>query len=160
MATYTGQNYGAGNRDRIFAGFRRAMLLMAGFSVVMMAVMQLFNRQIAAIFIKEPEVIELGGMALRITSLFYLILGVIYVVRGVLMGIGDGFFALYNGVVEVIGRFTVPLFLTSIPAVGMWGIWWSVGIVWFISGATAWLRYRRYGYKKILELPPGDQGGI
>ena len=23
----------------------------------------------------------------------------------------------------------------------VWGVWWSVGIVWFISGFTAWLRY-------------------
>ena len=78
-------------------------------------------------------------------SYFYVFLGMIYVVRGILNGLGDAFFALFNGIVEVIGRFTVPFILTAIPLFGLWGIWWSVGIVWFISGFTAWLRYL---YKK------------
>lgn len=80
---------------------------------------------------------------------FYVFLGVIYIVRGVLNGVGDSFFALLNGIVEVIGRFTVPIILTMIPFIGLWGIWWSVGIVWFISGLAAWLRYR--WFKKNIE---------
>ena len=98
-------------------------------------------------FVNEAEVIETGAKALRITSLFYIFLGVIYVVRGVLNGMGDAFFALLNGIVEVIGRFTVPILLVSVPLFGVWGIWWSVGIVWFISGFTAWLRYLQYKKK-------------
>lgn len=84
-----------------------------------------------------------------LSSIFYVFLGVIYIVRGVLNGVGDSFFALLNGIVEVIGRFTVPIILTMIPFVGLWGIWWSVGIVWFISGLAAWLRYR--WFKKNIE---------
>ena len=83
----------------------------------------------------------MGARALRITSWFYIFLGVIYVVRGVLNGIGDATFALINGVTEVVGRFVVPVILVAIPLIGVWGIWWSVGIVWFLSGLTAWLRY-------------------
>lgn len=84
-----------------------------------------------------------------LSSIFYVFLGVIYIVRGVLNGVGDSFFALLNGIVEVIGRFTVPIILTMIPFIGLWGIWWSVGIVWFISGLAAWLRYR--WFKKNIE---------
>ena len=84
-----------------------------------------------------------------LSSIFYVFLGVIYIVRGVLNGVGDSFFALLNGIVEVIGRFTVPIILTIIPFIGLWGIWWSVGIVWFISGLAAWLRYR--WFKKNIE---------
>nr|MCR5425397.1 MATE family efflux transporter [Lachnospiraceae bacterium] len=149
LATYTGQNYGANRKDRILDGYRKSLLLMLIFTVLMVAVMQLFSRPITAIFIREPEVIAMGATALRITSLFYFFLGIIYVMRGVLNGLGDGFFALYNGIVEVIGRFTVPVLLTSIPLFGVWGIWWSAGIVWFLSGFTAWLRYRSHG-RKIL----------
>ena len=83
----------------------------------------------------------MGAHALKITCWFYIFLGIIYVVRGVLNGIGDATFALINGVTEVAGRFVVPFALTAVAAIGVWGIWWSVGIVWFLSGATAWLRY-------------------
>ena len=62
-------------------------------------------------------------MALRITSIFYILLGVIYIVRGVLTGVGDAFFALFNGIIEVIGRFTIPIILTAYTPMGVWGIW-------------------------------------
>ncbi len=148
LATFTGQNYGAGKKDRITVGYRKSLLLMAIFSVLMLPVMQLFSEGIIRIFVQDEAVIAMGAQALRITSYFYIMLGLIYVVRGVLNGLGDSFFALLNGIVEVIGRFFVPVMLTGIAAIGLWGIWWSVGIVWSISGITAWMRY--VSYKKRL----------
>lgn len=147
LSTYTGQNYGANKNDRVVLGYKQGLWLMVVFTVVMVPIMQIFGRQITSIFVNDPEVIEMGAVALKITSIFYLFLGVIYVVRGVLNGVGDAFFALLNGIVEVIGRFTVPVILTAIPFIGLWGIWWSVGIVWFVSGLTAWLRYVWYKKK-------------
>ena len=114
---------------------------MAIFSFAMLPVMQFFGSAITGLFVKDAEVISMGSTALKITSFFYVFLGIIYVVRGVLNGIGDAFFSLINGITEVIGRFTVPFLLTAIPVIGLWGIWWSVGIVWFMSALTAWLRY-------------------
>ena len=148
LSTYTGQNYGAKKHDRIIEGYRKSMVMMAIFTIVMIPLIQIFGSPITRLFVKEPEVIEMGAKALRITSWFYIFLGVIYVVRGVLNGIGDATFALINGVTEVVGRFVVPVALVAIPLIGVWGIWWSVGIVWFLSGLTAWLRYI-YMKKKI-----------
>jgi len=145
LSTFSGQNYGAKKYKRVLEGFRKTMMLMAIFTVLVFPIIQIFGSQITAMFVHDPEVIAMGAKAMRITSLFYIFLGVIYIVRGVLNGLGDAFFALLNGIVEVIGRFTVPLLLTMIPAIGVWGIWWSVGIVWFMAGFTAWLRYL---YKK------------
>lgn len=137
--------------DRLEQGYRKSMLLMTVFTLMILLIMQLFGREITSIFVdaSETQVIDMGAMALRISSIFYVFLGVIYIVRGVLNGVGDSFFALLNGIVEVIGRFTVPIILTMIPFIGLWGIWWSVGIVWFISGLAAWLRYR--WFKKNIE---------
>lgn len=141
LSTYTGQNYGANNKDRMKEGYRKSLLLMLIFSIAMVTSMQIFGRNIISLFVNNEEVIKMGAKALRITSIFYLFLGMIYIIRGILNGVGDSFFALYNGVIEVIGRFTVPTLLTMIPFIGVWGLWWSVGIVWFISGLTAWMRY-------------------
>ena len=141
LSTYCGQNYGAKKKDRILLGYKKCFMMMAIFTVVMIPLIQIFGTGITALFVKEPEVIEMGAKALRITSLFYIFLGIIYVVRGVLNGIGDATFALINGVTEVVGRFVVPVALTTVAVIGVWGIWWSVGIVWFLSALTAWLRY-------------------
>lgn len=141
LATFVGQNYGAKKHDRMIDGYKKSMGIMVIFTVVMVTTMQLFGRYITALFVADEAVIEMGAKSLKITSLFYIFLGVIYIVRGLLNGVSDAFFALYNGIIEVIGRFTVPVLLTMIPFIGIWGIWWSVGIVWFISGFTAYLRY-------------------
>ncbi len=147
LSTFTGQNYGARKLDRVESGFRKGMLIMACFSILMLPVMQLFGDNIIRIFVDEPEVIEMGARAIRITSLFYVMLGIIYVVRGVLNGLGDSFFALLNGIVEVIGRFIAPVMLTGVATIGLWGIWWSVGIVWSLAGLTAFMRYMSYKKK-------------
>lgn len=149
LSTFCGQNYGANKKDRVIKGYRQSLLLMVLFSVVMIPVMQFCSTGIVKLFVDEADVIEMGAKALRITSIFYVFLGLIYVVRGVLNGLGDAFFAFLNGIVEVFGRFFVPVFMTSIATIGLWGIWWSVGIVWFISGFTAWLRYLGYSKRKF-----------
>lgn len=141
LSTYTGQNYGARNKKRILKGYHTGMLIMVVFTVIMLPLMQLFGDNIMRIFVNDAEVIAMGATAIKISSLFYVFLGMIYAIRGVLNGLSDSFFAMLNGVVEVVGRFTVPIWLTSIASIGLWGIWWSVGIVWFLSGFTAWLRY-------------------
>ena len=148
LSTFSGQNFGAKKKDRVILGYRKAMLMMAIFSLIMLPVIQIFGAGITRLFVEDAEVIEMGAKALRITSWFYVFLGLIYMVRGVLNGIGDATFSLINGITEVVGRFTVPVALTAIAAIGVWGIWWSVGIVWFMSGATAYLRYL-YMRKKI-----------
>ncbi|MBR6340954.1 MAG: MATE family efflux transporter [Treponema sp.] len=145
LSTYSGQNFGAKNKERLLEGFKKSMLMMTIFSLAMLPIMQFFGNAITRLFVKDPEVIEMGAKALAITSWFYVFLGIIYMVRGVLNGVGDAFFSLINGVTEIVGRFTVPFLLTAIPAIGVWGIWWSVGVVWFMSAATA---YWRYLYKR------------
>ena len=150
LSTFSGQNYGAKKYDRVMDGYKKTAWMMVIFTAVMVPLIQIFGEQITSLFVHDEEVIKMGATAMRITSIFYVFLGMIYVIRGVLNGLGDGFFALLNGIVEVIGRFTVPLLLTVIPFIGLWGIWWSVGIVWLMAGFTAWLRYL-YMKKKVLK---------
>ena len=141
LATYCGQNLGAGKTERIKQGFKKSMILMTAFSLIMLPIMQFGGEGIVSLFVDDPEVIRYGGMALRITSLFYLFLGTINMCRGVLNGVGDAMFALINGVVEVAGRMILPVILVAIPMVGVWGIWWSAGFVWFLSALFCILRY-------------------
>lgn len=141
LATYTGQNYGAGNMKRVKEGFRHGMLLSAIFTLLMMVAYQLLSEPIMRLFVKETEVITMGARALRLTSWFYIFLAVIYMSRGVLNGIGDALFAFINGIVEVICRIGLPLLLVLIPGIGLWSIWWTAGVTWLISGLSCLMRY-------------------
>ena len=141
LSTYSGQNLGARNMERIKLGFRKALGMMVIFSLFMLPIMQFGGEAIVRVFVDDPEVIAYGAAAMRITSWFYVFLGTIYVIRGVLNGVGDAMFALINGVVEVIGRIVIPVLLVTIPFVGVWGIWLSTGFVWAVSALFCVLRY-------------------
>lgn len=149
LATFCGQNFGARKNDRVYLGYIKGLLIMAVLTTVMIIVMQFFGEGITSLFVTDPKVVSLGGMGLRITSLFYPALGLIYVVRGVLTGVGDAFFALFNGIVEVIGRFTLPILMTKYMGMGETGIWVSAGVVWVVSGVSAWWRYKTFLHDRI-----------
>lgn len=149
LSTYSGQNFGAGRKDRVYQGYKTGVWMMLILTIVLFTGMQLFGRLITSLFVEDAEVIRLGAMGLRITSFFYFTLGMIYVVRGVLTGIGDALFQLINGIVEVIGRFTIPILMTKYMGFGASGIWISAGIVWALSGASAWYRYYTFFQKKL-----------
>ena len=141
LSTYAGQNKGAGKPDRIRTGFRDSMLAMIALAGAMTLIMQLFGGNLVGLFVHEQDVIELGGKALKITSLFYVFLGVIYVSRGVLNGVGDAVFSFINGIVEIAGRVGLPLLLLGVTAAGVWSIWITAGVTWMLAGISCILRY-------------------
>lgn len=155
LSTFAGQNYGAKRNDRVQLGVKDGFVLVLGFSLVMLVMIQLLSNAFISIFVTDPEVIRIGGAALRITSWFYVFLGVIYVTRGALNGVGDALFAFINGVVEMAGRIFLPMLLVLIPTVGMWGIWWTTCLTWVISALFCSLRYfawyRRKGQARAVD---------
>ena len=142
LSTFTGQNLGAGLLDRCIRGYRRSMLAMAGFSVLMLGVFMLFSGAIVGFFVNDAEVIAIGETALRLSSCFYLFLGTIHVTRGLLNGAGDVNYAMINGFVEVIGRIGFATILASVPEIGCWAVWATSGLTWFITGLMSYIRYR------------------
>ena len=143
ITTYTGQNIGAGKIDRVKQGYKAAFWSVVVFSIVMVVPCQLFGEQIVGIFVTEPEVVAIGAKGLSITSFFYFFLGMIYVARSVLNGAGDAAFAMINGLMEVAGRvgFAVPL--TKIPFIGVWGIFFTTGFTWALTGIVSMARYHK-----------------
>jgi len=144
LATFSGQNYGAKKIDRIKKGFINSTWIMIGMSILLLIIMQFFGRNLVALFVSDEAVIQMGATGVKITSLFYGVLGLIYITRGTQNGVGDAAFALINGIVEVIARIILPAVLVTLPFMGVWGIWWSAGLVWLISSIFCTWRYLSY----------------
>ena len=140
VSTFAGQNAGAGRYDRVSAGCKVSVRIVLLFSLIMVIVMFLLGDKIVGLFVNEPEVIGIGAKGLQITSLMYIGLGLIYVMRGMLNGVGDATFAMINGVTEVIGRVGFAWLLMMIPSVGLWGVWYTNGLTWALTGAANVIR--------------------
>ena len=148
VSTYTGQNIGAGKIDRVRQGYRRGLLIMAVFAMIMIPAAQFGGDFIMRLFVQDAEVIAFGSHALKITSWFYLFLGSIYVTRGLLNGAGDAAFAFANGLVEMLGRICLAKPLTLIPSVGVWGVWLATALTWMLAGLFNMSRYFQEKWKR------------
>ena len=56
LSTYSGQNLGAGRLDRVKLGYRKGLVLVGAFSLVLLALMQFGGEGIVRIFVDDPEV--------------------------------------------------------------------------------------------------------
>lgn len=143
IATFSGQNMGAGKLDRVKRGYYKSILIVGIFSTLALLAAQFGGHAIMKMFVDEQPVIELGAKAIKITSLMYFALGMIYITRGLLNGTGDAFYSMINGAVEVVGRVGFSTGLALIPAIGVWSIWATTGLTWVITAAASIIRYKQ-----------------
>lgn len=156
LSTFAGQNAGARRYDRVTAGCKVSVWIVVIFSLLMVAVMFLFGDKIVGFFVNDPEVIAIGGKGLQITSLMYIGLGLIYIMRGMLNGVGDAAFAMINGVTEVIGRVGFAYLLLMLPSVGIWGVWYTNGLTWALTGAANVIRVLQGKWKTKIVIKTAE----
>ncbi len=149
LSTYTGQNIGAGKVKRVIRGFNADTVISTLFAFLMLAVFWTLSPYIVRIFGDSPQVREIAVDGLRITSSFYVFLGMIYTTRNVLNGAGDAMFSLFTGIVECIGRVCFAYPLTLIPFMGKYGVFYATGLTWFLNSMFSLIRYKRGKWKQI-----------
>lgn len=106
MATYVGQNYGAGQMGRIREGVRCGFKISIIFGLVAAFIIYVFGGDMMHIFVSDgnTEVIEYGVQYLRMAAWFYVPLSLIFVYRNTLQGLGDGLIPMLGGVFELVAR--------------------------------------------------------
>ena len=142
LATFAGQNIGAGKTDRAERGLRAGLRTSSALALVMMTVFWIAGAPIIRCFISGAAPIALGAFALRTTSLCYVPLGSIHVVRGFLNGAGDTGYAMLNGMAEVICRIFGALIMIGVFGMDCKAIWYTTCVTWTITGLVGWLRYQ------------------
>ena len=152
VSTFAGQNIGAGLQKRVIRGYHRSMLVTVGFALFIMGIFLLLGDQIVGMFVDDPQVIEIGGKALRLSCLFYIALGTIHTTRGLLNGAGDVVYAMINGFVEVVGRIGFAIILVHIPEMGWWAVWTTTCLTWVITALMSLIRYWQGKWKNKCSL--------
>ena len=142
VANFAGQNVGAGKFERVKTACRKCVYLVIGFSAVMFFVMLFFGRLIIGWFVEDASVIDIGARGLLIMSTAYFFMGLVFIYKAMLNGAGDAVFSMGNGVIEVGARLILIFGLTSISAMGYWGIWWMNVFSSMLASMLCVLRYR------------------
>lgn len=132
MATFCGQNMGAGKIDRIKKGMKLAIIYTCVWSTLEMIASYTIGPQLVYMVTgthKDAVIINATNY-LKFDTIFYYVTAVICVVRNVMQGIGDQITPLVSSGLEMVGK--VVIAFTLVPLMGYTGVIVAEPIVWFI----------------------------
>ena len=136
LAAFTGQNYGAGNYERIRKGYRLTLCIAGSIGLFAGILFYVFNKEIFSLFVEEPEAIIAGGNYLKILALSQLFMVTESVTAGAFNGTGHTTPPALTGILFTGARIPMAYFLTTFPALGLTGIWWSITISSIFKGTV------------------------
>ena len=121
MATYCGQNVGAGRLDRLRQGVRACSILGAVYALIAFVAMLFLAPQATMLFLDPAEggletLVSLTTRYILTLSAFFFPLALVNILRFSIQGMGFGFFAILAGVLEMIARTVVGHFF--VPVMG------------------------------------------
>ncbi len=150
MATYGGQNVGAGKLERIGKGLKSCILLGAGYAILAFLFSLFFGRSLATLFVEREEVEILDNVKkfLILNTLFYFPLGLVNIIRFLIQGMGFPKFAILAGVFEMIARAMAGFLL--VPVFGFTASCLGSPIAWIF--ADAFLIPAYFHVRKKLEM--------
>ena len=128
---FVAQNLGGGRPDRIRRGVSEATWMSVAASVVLGILFISFGAALVRLFVGDAsgEVVGLAAQMLTINGATYWILGILFVLRGALQGLGHTLIPTVTGVIELAMRVGAALVLG--------GLFGFIGVA--MSNPLAWL---------------------
>ena len=133
MATYCGQNIGAQRLDRIGLGIRSAIKIMLVYFVFTLLVILPFAENMMMLFVDSSEIaiIDNASLFMRVAAYFYPVLGLLTILRYSIQGLGYSNLSMLSGVMEMIARCCVSLWI--VPAWGFLGVCYGDPVAWIAA---------------------------
>ncbi len=154
MSSYTAQNIGAEKEERVREGYRACVFMLIIFSVILTGIIFLFGPNILSLFLNaglEGSAMGYGLKYMKTVSLFYAVMGIMFVSNGLLRGAGDmkAFLvsSMSNLFMRVILAYSLSYFIHESA------IWISIPIGWTIGAVYSYIRVRSGKWKnnKLVE---------
>ena len=149
MATYSAQNLGAHQIERIRLGVRKCTFITLMVNALSGVLVVLLGSYIVQLFIpaENIEALPLSQQYLNTVAIFFPILGLLFLYRFTLQGIGNTVVPMFAGVMELIMRTLVAFTLPGL--LGYQGVCLASPFAWI--GATVWLLWSYFRTMPRLE---------
>ncbi len=131
--TFVGQNYGAGNYDRIVKSVKKIFILNILLSLVLSGALLSVGMPIVRLFMTEPdeEVLFAAHKYLIATAECFSLVAVLFVLRNTLQGLGFTYANAVAGAGELIGRIAIALIFT--PLIGFNAVCYAAPAAWLLA---------------------------
>ncbi len=146
MATYCGQNLGARQIKRVWLGVKDAACISLAYFALTFLIIYPFADWMMMLFVDsgEEEVVTYAAQFMRVANFFYPCLGLLTVLRYSIQGLGYSNVSMLSGVMEMIARCGVSLWL--VPALAWTGVCYGDPVAWIMADIflvpTFWYLYK------------------
>lgn len=133
MATWAGQNTGAGKLLRIKKGLFQSSIIGLVYSIAAFFVLYLFGRKLGLLFLsaEETEILGMVHFFLISNALFYFPLTLVNVIRFCIQGMGYSRLAVLAGLFELIGRAFIAI--CFVPRFGFRAACFASPTAWILA---------------------------
>lgn len=133
MATYSGQNIGAGKLERITPGVKTAMKIAVVYSILVFLILNLFSPTLLLLFVNKgsTEIIKNAGTYILFGSSTYILLAMVNIFRFTIQGLGFSQFAILAGILEMLARVIAAFGL--VPIIGYYGVCLADPLAWIFA---------------------------
>jgi putative MATE family efflux protein len=144
-APLAGQNYGARRPERVRETFRVSVLASCVVMIAMTLLCQLAGEPMVRFFTRDPEAIAVGAEFLRVISLNFFAMGIVWTCSSVFQGLGNTLPSLASSAMRLV-TFALPAVWISLqPGFQLLHIWYvSVVTVLLQAGVSVWLLRREF----------------
>lgn len=136
MQPIAGYNFGAQKFDRVNEVLKLTILFATAIMTVGFLIGELFPRAVASIFTKDKELIRLASEGLRITFIFFPIVGFQMVTTNFFQSIGMAGKAVFLSLTRQL-IYLLPCLLIFPSIYGLKGVWYSMPVADFLATFTA-----------------------
>ncbi len=149
VATFVGQNYGAGKVDRIKKGILDGIFIAMIYGICIGAVIILFGRTMSMMFVdaSEAAILDASALYLKRLGLCYWLLAILNITRMACQGLGFSGRTIFSGMSEMVARITVAMIF--VPMFGYDAITWADQTAW--AAGVLYIAPTCYHCVKIIE---------
>lgn len=147
LGVYVGQNKGRGNTKKIVEGLHIAVFLSLILFLLVNLIIWLFGGNILQLVVgNEKEVVYYGELYLKIISLFYFFLTMLYLLTNFLRSAGEVIYPVFNTILELTSRVLLVYILAKYA--GIIGVFMGRPISFLISMTSLLIRYKCGNWKR------------
>ncbi|PMC59411.1 MATE family efflux transporter [Finegoldia magna] len=147
LTSITGQNIGAGKKERSKDIFKRANIIITFFSLASAIIILLFKDQLLSIFIKDRSDIELWRQAseyMYFSAIITFFMGYFSAINGFFQGVGKTKLTMYLSLARLwVLRLPLIMILKSLTDLGSTGIWISMLVSNALTVIVGFIIYKR-----------------
>lgn len=149
FSTFVAQNYGAGQKERIRTGIKKALQLTVLFCILVGGLVVIFARPLMLIFVQphETEILAAGVQYLQVVAIFYWGIGGLFLLYGLYRAVKRPGMSVVLTVISLGTRVALAYLLSA--GIGAIGIWIAIPIGWILADAVGALYYRKYKRKLL-----------